>query len=115
MHPALEKEYTYRINEAVWTRTTYIQPHEYIVYERYPELCALISGLINEEGYTKEFQGSDYQHIDLDGYKYWFICPILNRELLRLTDPDSARPAFTIGASKTYREHVAEGTFKSKD
>jgi len=52
MHPALEKEYTYRINEAVWTRTTYIQPHEYIVYERYPELCALISGLINEEGYT---------------------------------------------------------------
>ena len=115
MHPALEKEYTYRINEAVWTRTTYIQPHEYIVYERYPELCALISSPINEEGYIKEFQGSAYQYIDLDGYKYRFICPILNLDLLRLTDPDSPMPTFTIGASKTYQEHVSDGTFESKD
>ena len=115
MQPALKKHYIDRINEAIWTRTTYIQPHEYVVYERYPELCALISGLINEEGYIKEFQGSDYQYIDLDGYKYWFICPILNLELLRLTDPDSPIPAFTIGASKTYREHVSDGTFDSHD
>ena len=111
MQPALKKHYIDRINGAIWTRTTHIQPHEYVVYERYPELYALISGLISEEEYIKEFQGSNYQYIDLDGYKYWFICPILNRELLHLTDPDSPIPAFTIGASKTYREHVADGTF----
>ena len=115
MQPALKKHYIDRINEAIWTRTTYIQPHEYVVYERHPKLCALISGLINEEGYIKEFQGSACQYIDLDGYKYWFICPILNRELLRLTNPDSPMPASTIGASKTYREHVSDGTFESKD
>ena len=108
MYPVLGKKCIDRINEAIWTRTTYIQPHEYIVYERYPELCALISGLINEEGYIKEFQGSDYKYIDLDGYKYWFICPILNRELLYLTDPDAPKPAATIEASKTYQEHVSD-------
>jgi len=53
MNPGLETEYIDRINEAAWTRTTYIQPHEYVVYERYPELCALISGLINEGGLSR--------------------------------------------------------------
>ena len=115
MHPALKKLYIDRINEAIWTRTTYIQPHEYVVYERHPKLCALISGLINEEGYIKEFQGSAYQYIDLDGYKYWYISPILNRELLYLTDPDAPKPTATIGASKTYQEHVSDGRFEPRD
>ena len=115
MHSALKKLYIDRINEAIWTRISYIQPHEYIVYDRCPELCALISGLINAEGYTKRFQGSDYQYIDLDGYKYWYISPILNRELLYLTDPDAPQPTVTIGASKTYQEHVSDGTFESSD
>ena len=115
MHPALENDYVGRINAAIWTKTSYIQPHKYVVYERYPELCALISGLINEEGYIKEFQGNDYKYIDLDGYKYGFICPILNRELLYLTDPDAPKPAATIEASKTYQEHVSDGTFESSD
>jgi hypothetical protein len=115
MDPALEKECTDRINEAIWTRTSYIQPHEYTVYERCPELCGLIIGLISDNGYTKRFQGRDYQYVDLDGYKYWYIFPILNRELLYLTDPDAPKPTATIGASKTYQEHLADGTFESSD
>ena len=113
MKPALENDYVDRINQAIWSRTSYIQPHEYVVYERSAELCDLIKDLINEQGYTKQFQGRDCQYIDLDGYKYWFIFPILNRELLHLTDPDAPEPRITIGASKTYHEHVADGTFES--
>ena len=59
MDPGLEKEYIDRINEAAWARTTCIQPRKYVVYERYSELYALISSLINEGGFIKEFQGSD--------------------------------------------------------
>jgi hypothetical protein len=61
MYPTMETNYINRINQAIWTRTSYIQPHEYIVRDRYPELCDLISSLIHEEGYTKQFQGRDCQ------------------------------------------------------
>ena len=52
MKPALENDYVDRINQAIWSRTSYIQPHEYVVYERSAELCDLIKDLILERRFN---------------------------------------------------------------
>ena len=37
---------------------------------------------INEYGYRQEFGGRKYTYMEVDGYKYWSISPVINRERL---------------------------------
>ena len=37
---------------------------------------------IEKNGYIKKFYEKEYQYTDINGYKYWFIEDILNREKL---------------------------------
>ena len=67
---------------ATWYKTTYIQPHEYIVRHEQPELFADLAARIDRDGYWGEFQGRRYRYLDIGGYKYWHFNIILNRELL---------------------------------
>ncbi len=60
-------------------------PHEYIVTDDYPEKAEEINNLIeqiNKKGYTKAFYGKEYKYLEIDGYKYWVIENIINREKL---------------------------------
>lgn len=63
---------------------TYAQsfPHEYTLQEREPEVFELMQIWINEQGYDKFFYGKLYRYLELDGYKYWIIGNVLNREPL---------------------------------
>ena len=69
------------VEQATFRKTEYIRPHEYIVQKDYPELHALLSKLINENGYIEKFYEHDYKYIDIGGYKYWVMENILNRAL----------------------------------
>lgn len=72
------------IADANWTKTTYIKPHEYVLRSDYPQLVEAIVTRIKEEGYIKKFFSKRYRYVNIDGYKYWYIPPVLNRQLLEL-------------------------------
>jgi hypothetical protein len=66
------------IKKAKWrTAKTH---EEYVVVFGYPELKKLITGLIKEKGYYKMFKGKKYRYYNFEGYRYWIVWPILNRE-----------------------------------
>jgi hypothetical protein len=71
-----------RLRLAPWHGTTHIQPHSYIVEREDPALYAEMQALIVEHGYDAEFRGFIYCYVHLDGYKYWIVPPVLNREPL---------------------------------
>lgn len=59
--------------------------HEYVVEGKAPENAVAIlevQVLINRAGYSRRFGKWTYQYVDLDGFKYWIIQDILNREPL---------------------------------
>lgn len=70
------------IQEQTWKKTEYIRPHEYIVDKWNPILFTAVKALIITQGYWKYFFKSKYRYINIDGYKYWVIENILNREKL---------------------------------
>lgn len=59
-------------------------PHHYIVKEKLSKedqkLYDEFYYYVKKNGYSEEFYGKEYRYYDLDGYKYWFIENILNRE-----------------------------------
>lgn len=65
--------------------TTYIQPHAYIV-RTWSEPCAKVfdafADHIAAEGYEKRFYSKTYRYANVDGYKYWIMDNVLNRERL---------------------------------
>ena len=69
------------VNEAVWQATSYIEPHEYIVRDEYPELFALMKARIEKAGYDAPFRGRTYRYVDLGDHRYWLMEPVLNRAL----------------------------------
>ena len=76
--PAVRKA----IASCVWRETSYIQPHSYIVRQRHPEAFALLHGWVQRTSVPGLFQGATYRYAYLDGYKYWIIDNICNREAL---------------------------------
>lgn len=61
-------------------------PHEYIVTDNYPEKSDEIESFIkqiDEKGYTKSFYNKKYKYLKINGYKYWVIENIINREKLK--------------------------------
>jgi hypothetical protein len=73
---------------AGWHQTNYIQPHEYVLQHEQPELFAHASGLLAADSYGAMFRGYPYRYIDRNGWKYWIIDDVLNRERL----PPSGEP-----------------------
>ncbi len=69
------------VKDADWTPTAYIEAHEYIIRDEYPELFAAMKELVGEEGYPGRFQGRTYRYADLGGHRYWLMGVVLNRAL----------------------------------
>lgn len=73
------------INNNEWTfaKTMASIPHWYLVKEELPEkhqkFFEKISGIIKEQGYSKNFYMVTYYYINIGEYKYWAIENILNR------------------------------------
>lgn len=62
-------------------------PHEYIVTNQYPDKIERIKEFVEEiekNGYAKKFYGKQYKYLEIDGYKYWAIENILNREKIKV-------------------------------
>jgi len=59
-------------------------PHYYIVRDNLTKEDQKIFDefklFIENNGYTENFHGKKYQYININGYKYWVIKNILNRE-----------------------------------
>ena len=68
------------INKAIWKKTTYIKPHEYILEQERPILFSLIKKMIDELGYDKMFLKKEYRYLNFEGYKYWIVENVLNRQ-----------------------------------
>jgi hypothetical protein len=82
----IPEELLQRLRRATWHATTHVQPHEYIVKSEDPALYEEMRVVIAQQGYVREFQGWTYRYVDLDGYKYWSLPPVLNREPLPPAD-----------------------------
>ncbi len=81
------------LDDAIWTPTTYIRPHEYIVRKDHGELFALMAARLLEEGYEAPFQGRTYRYVDVGEYRYGLMDPILNRARGTANSPrDPGRP-----------------------
>ena len=65
-----------------WHQTNYIQPHEYVLEHEQPELFAHAEVLLEIDSYGALFRGYPYRYVDRDGWKYWIIDDVLNRERL---------------------------------
>ena len=70
--------------EWVFAKTMSEIPHYYIVRDDLSDgdkkLFDDFDLFIKEKGYTEKFGTKEYQYINLEGYKYWIIENILNRE-----------------------------------
>lgn len=68
--------------DGVW-----IGPHEYLTFFTHPELFRWIAQLARtRRGYDGTYKGRTYRYVNIRGYKYWALYPILNRERLEGTD-----------------------------
>ena len=67
----------------IFAKTMVQIPHYYIVRDNLsPEDKVIFDNLkkeIEEKGYFEEFQGKNYQYLNIGSYKYWVIDNILNR------------------------------------
>jgi hypothetical protein len=74
------------IARVTFTKTNYIEAHEYIVASRSADCAALhdaVAHRIATEGYERSFQGVTYRYVNIGGYRYWTMRGgILNRALL---------------------------------
>lgn len=73
-------------NEWIFAKTMPEIPHYYIVRDNLSDedqkLFDEFKLFIKENGYTEKFHTREYQYINIDGYKYWIIKNILNRQKL---------------------------------
>ncbi len=67
------------LSDAIWTATSYIEPHEYIVRKDHEELFALMEARLKEDGYDARFLKTTYRYVDVGEHRYWLMDPILNR------------------------------------
>ncbi len=67
------------LDDAIWTATTYIKPHQYIVRKDHGELFALMEARLKEEGYDAPFQARTYRYVDVGEHRYWLMGVVLNR------------------------------------
>lgn len=67
----------------IFAKTMSEIPHYYIVRDNLlSEEKAIFDDLkkdLKEKGYFEEFQGKNYQYLNIGEYKYWVIDNILNR------------------------------------
>ncbi len=68
------------INKSVWIKTSHIQPHEYVLKQTHPDLFSTMSELLSKNGYKTRFGQKEYLYINIEGYKYWLVDDVLNRE-----------------------------------
>ncbi len=69
------------LDDDIWTDTTYIKPHQYIVRKDHEELFALMEARLKEDGYDARFLKTTYRYVDIGEHRYWLMEPILNRAL----------------------------------
>lgn len=81
------------IAAATWRDTNHVAPHQYVVRDKEPRLYAAMVARLLTRGYTGVFNRWRYHYVDLDGYTYWHIPPILNRR------PIDANRALVAGQS----------------
>ena len=71
----------------VFTKTMPEIPHHYIVRDDLSvpnqKLFDEFKEFIDKKGYSKKFYEKEYKYIDMEGYKYWIIENILNREEIK--------------------------------
>lgn len=64
-----------------------IAPHEYILKKDNPKLYEELSKRIQENGFDKEFTlfktTKVYRYWNFEGYKYWHMAPVINREKVK--------------------------------
>jgi len=70
------------VNKAEWHKTDYIKPHEYIIAEKNEELFVRVKKLLKRRGYKQLFNYTEYTYININGYKYWIVGIVLNRQKL---------------------------------
>lgn len=57
-------------------------PHEYFMVKDNVGLSYSIKGKMEMYGYTKPFYNVLYNYVNINGYKYWVVGDVLNREPL---------------------------------
>jgi hypothetical protein len=57
-------------------------PHWYITEQEAPALVAAMREAIAKRGYWGTWRGRRYRYLNVGGWKYWWIPPVLNREPL---------------------------------
>lgn len=57
-------------------------PHWYIIEHQAPDLVRTMAEAILTHGYDGTWRGHPFRYLNVDGYKYWFLTPVLNREPL---------------------------------
>jgi len=71
----------------IFAKTMSEIPHYYIVRDNLSatdqKLFDEFREFIDEKGYVKKFYTKEYKYIDIQGYKYWIIENILNREEIK--------------------------------
>lgn len=72
------------IDAVNWQKTTYIEPHEYILVMDHPELVEAITTKIKTNAVVREFLGSKYRYWIFGGYRYWCMGVVLNRAIAEL-------------------------------
>ena len=89
MEKFIRKQIKDSLNHIEWTfAKTYAKfaPHEYFVDKQYPRSFRLFKMMIREYGVNKKFtlfgHTKTYRYLFFEGYKYWNIENILNREKL---------------------------------
>lgn len=73
------------VDKVTFRKTTYIEPHEYIVRAWSADCAALheaVSQQIAQAGYARRFLNRTYRYINLNGYRYWTLGDVLNRAAL---------------------------------
>jgi len=80
-------------NEWIFAKTMPEMPHHYIVRDNLADedqkLFDEFKLFIKENGHAEKFYTKEYQYFNIDGYKYWIIENILNREKIVLCDEKS--------------------------
>ena len=84
------------IDSAAWRFASSMPeiPHEYAVRGKATagaepppiESHDWFAGQIHEHGYQARFERRSYRYLELDGWKYWVVGNVINRE--RLTEPE---------------------------
>ncbi len=73
--------------EWIFAKTMAESPHHYIVRDRLDKhreiFFDIFSEYIDSDGKPGTFNGLTYRYIDLNGYKYWKVGTILNREIIK--------------------------------